>query len=94
MKKNKLAMGMSLTILIALLGGGLAHAKSTGRLNHTPMNDGDPGVSRNQRHKTPNSNRQAAALRLKAEYQHTKAQEIANDREEHVRGQNPKGGAK
>lgn len=100
MNKNKLVMRLSLTILIAFLGGGLAHAKSSGRLNDTAKTEqsiteeGDQIPSKNSRQKTPNSTRKAAALRLKAEYQQQKAVEIANDREEHVRGQNQQGGAK
>jgi hypothetical protein len=96
MKQNKFAMGLSLTILVALLGGsvGGAYAKDNERLTHTPMNDGEPGESHNQRHRTPNSTRKAAAVRLKAEFKQTKSEQIANDREEHVRGQDQKGGAK
>jgi hypothetical protein len=98
MKKNIVAMGLFLTILLALLGGSVGGAyakdKDNERLTHTPMNDGEPGQSRNQRHRTPNSTRKAAAMRLKAEFKQTKAEEIANDREEHVRGQDQKGDAK
>jgi hypothetical protein len=94
MKKNKFALGLSLTILVALLGGGLADAKTNRASEHTPMNDGEPGQSHNKRHKAPHYTRKSAAIRLKAEYQHTKAEEIAHDVSEHGQGKNKNGGAK
>ena len=76
MKKNKLAMGLSLTFLIAFWGGSLALAK--GVSSHTPMSDGNPIKTQNHRQKMPNSARKAAAARLRPVYQQ-KHQRHLND---------------
>ena len=83
MKTNKLAIGLGLTILVALGGGGLAYAKDTGTSNNTPVNDGEQMKSQNKRHKTPHSERVAAAHRLMGVNQAVRDDEIARDVSEH-----------
>jgi hypothetical protein len=63
MKKNKLAMGLSLTILVAFCGGGIAHA--VGAASQHPMSKVDTVQTKNSRQKTPHSGRKEAAKRLK-----------------------------
>jgi hypothetical protein len=63
MKKNKLAMGLSLTILVAIWGGGIAHA--AGAPSQNPTGNIDPIQTKNYRQNMPLSSRKAAAKRLK-----------------------------
>ena len=67
MKKNKLAKGLSLTILIALCGGGVVQAVQ-GAPSKNPAGVGDPIASQNPHYKgikAPHSSRKEAARRLK-----------------------------
>lgn len=98
MIKNKLAIGLSVAILSALWGGGFAHAKTTNTAKiakaspHSPMSEGEPVKSHNDRQKTPHSDKKAAAARLKVEFKQTKANEIAGDIDE--QGQKQQRGVK
>ena len=79
MKKNKLAMGLSLTILVALWGGGIAYA--AGAPSQNPAGVGDPIAAQNPHYKglkTPHSSRKAAAKRLKVAHQKQHQQELKN----------------
>ena len=93
MKKNKLARGLCLTILVAFCGGGVAHAAGTSSQN--PMSNGDPIQSHNSRHKTPHADRKAAAARLRVTTQTARADDMARQVSEHGRSHHGhNGGAK
>ena len=74
MKRNKLALGLSLTILVAFLGGGVANA--TGAPANKPSNIVDPVQSPNKRQQTRHSARKEAAKRLKLVHQQQHQQEL------------------
>lgn len=79
MKQNKLAMGLSLAILFALLGGGVALAKGGKTPSQTTANNGDPVQSHNQHNKglkSPHSARKQAAKRLKVVHQQEHQQKL------------------
>ena len=78
MKKNKLAMGLSLTILVALYGGGVAQAVQ-GNHSQNPAGVSDPIASQNLHNKgikSPHSSRKTAAKRLKVAHQQQHQQEL------------------
>jgi len=67
MKKINVAMGLSLTILVALYGGGVAQAVQ-GNHSQNPAGVSDPIASQNPNYKgikSPHSSRKEAAKRLK-----------------------------
>jgi hypothetical protein len=76
MKKNKLAMGLSLTILVALYGGGVAQA----------VPGGDQIPSHNQRQKMQLSVRKEAAKRLKKLHGQAREQHLQHEIENHGHG--------
>jgi hypothetical protein len=81
MKTNKLAMGLSLTILVALWGGGIAHAKGAATSPANPMSAGDPVQTQNPHNKglkSPHSARKEAAKRLRPAYQQEHQQKLQN----------------
>lgn len=77
MKKNKFVLGLSLTILVSLMGGGVAYAvKAT---SQKPAGVSDPIVGQNPHYKgikSPHSSRKAAAKRLKVAHQKQHQQEL------------------
>ena len=76
MKKNKLALGLSLTILVALWGE-VANAQCASSTN--PKCSGNPPVqTQNKRQKMHLSDRQAAAMRLKGVYVKQRQQKLLN----------------
>ena len=80
MKKNKLAKGLSLTILIALCGGGVAQAVQ-GAPSQNPAGVGNPIALQNPHYKglkSPHSSRKNAAKRLKVGYQQEHQQKLHN----------------
>jgi len=91
MKANKLALRLSLTILVALWGGG-AYAKNTPSQN--AMSTGDPIQTQNKRQKTLHSDRKAAAVRLKHANQIARANEIHRQGSKQNQGQKDNGGVK
>ncbi len=88
--KYKLAMKLSLTVLVVLWGAALAHAQGSGAVSKTPMQEGNPIQTQNQRQKIPNSDRKAAAARLKVKHQIDRAEKM----DKHVREHGRKGGSK
>jgi hypothetical protein len=95
MKRNKLAMGLSLAILFAFLGGGVALAKG-GNATQNPANNGDPVQSHNQHNKglkSPHSARKQAAKRLKVIHQKEHQQKLHGWAKAH-KGQGQAGGTK
>ncbi len=83
--RYKLAMKLSLTILIVFWGAELAHAQSAGTVSKTKtaMEEGNPIQSQNKRQKTPNSARKAAAARLKSVHQMVRAEKMAEEVSKH-----------
>lgn len=78
MKKNKLAMGLSLTILVALSGTGLVYAKGAATPSKPETGSSiDPIQSKNKRQITPHSDRKAAATHLKIAHEIDRAEEMA-----------------
>ena len=68
--KNKLAKGLSLTILVAICGSGIAQAVQ-GNHSQNPAGVSDPIASQNPHYKgikSPHSSRKDAAKRLKVGY--------------------------
>ena len=81
MKKNKLAIGLSLTILIALGMGNVAYAKSASTSSSNTKSVVDPIQTNNTQYKglkSPNSSRKDAAKRLKVDYQQEHQQKLQN----------------
>ncbi len=76
MKKNKLAIGLSLTILVALYGGGVAQA----------VTPGDQIPSHNQRQKMQHSVRKDAAKRLKKLHEQAREQHLQHQIKNHGKG--------
>jgi hypothetical protein len=76
MKKNKLTLGLSLTILVAFLGGGIAHA--TAGPSNKAANIVDPIQSQHKRLQTRHSARKEAAKRLKVVHQQQHQHELQN----------------
>lgn len=89
MKKNKFSMGLSLAILVAVQGAGLAHAQSVA-VTKAPMANGNPIQPNNKRQKIPHSVRKTAAVLLKKKYKIELTKKMA----EYVRVQGLKGGLK
>jgi hypothetical protein len=81
MKRNKLATGLFMTVLVAFAVGSLAHAKGPATQNQ--INIGDSIQTHNQRQKTPHSARKAAAARLKGVYETAVAEDTARQVKEH-----------
>jgi len=63
MKNNKWLVGLSLIIFSAIWGGGVANATSSNQMTKAVQIQ-----SQNKRHKMPQADRKAAALRLKQTY--------------------------
>ena len=98
--KNKLAKGLSLTILVALCGGGVAHAvqgtqsqnpAGGGNLPHagnssSATTGGDQIPSHNQRQKMQLSVRKEAAKRLKKLHEQAREQHLQHEIKSHGRG--------
>ena len=81
MKKNKLAIGLSLTILIALGMGNVAYAKSASISPSNTKSVVDPIQTNNTQYKglkSPHSSRKDAAKRLKVSYQQDHQQKLQN----------------
>jgi hypothetical protein len=79
MKRNKLAMGLSLTILVAFLGNGIVLAKGGVGSTHSQANQGDPVQTHNVQNKglkSPHSARKQAGKRLKLVYQQKHQQKL------------------
>ena len=96
MKKNKLAIGLGLTILVAVGGGGLANAADSAKHAKPDVTktqdqkdkEGDSAQTQNSRQETKHSQRKAAARRLKLNYEKTEAARIVQPAEsEHGNGQ-------
>jgi hypothetical protein len=86
MKQKKLAMGLSLAILFAFLGGGVALAKGSVTQSQNPTSNGDPVESHNTNNKglkSPHSARKQAAKRLKLVHQQEHQQKLQNWAKEH-----------
>lgn len=77
MKKHKLAMGLSLTILVAFSGSGAVHAKGAANPSKPATASVDPIQSQNKRALMPHSDRKAAATHLKVAHQNERAEEMA-----------------
>ncbi|MDD1621969.1 MAG: hypothetical protein LUQ11_10860 [Methylococcaceae bacterium] len=90
MKNKYLTIGLSLTILVAVMGADLAHAQGSGTVSKTPMEKGNPIQSQNKRQKTLHSVRKAAAARLKKKHKIERTEKMA----EYVREHGDKGGSK
>ena len=98
--KNKLAKGLSLTILVALCGGGVAQAvqgtqsqnpAGGGNLPHagnssSATKGGDQIPSHNQRQKMQLSVRKEAAKRLKNLHEQAREQHLQHEIKSHGRG--------
>jgi hypothetical protein len=85
MIKNKLVMGLSLTLLVAVGSGGLVQAKNAGGAHNV---DGDRIETQNSQYKglkSPHSSRKEAANRLKVHHQQRREQE-AQGREQEAHG--------
>jgi hypothetical protein len=81
MKKNKLAIGLSLTILIAVGMGNVAYAKSASTSSSNTKSVVDPIQTNNTQYKglkSPNSSRKEAAKRLKVDHQQEHQQKLQN----------------
>ena len=81
MKKNNLAIGLSLTILIALGIGNVAYAKSASTSPSNTKSVVDPIQTNNTQYKglkSPHSSRKDAAKRLKVGYQQKHQQKLQN----------------
>ena len=81
MKKNKLAIGLSLTILIALGMWNVAYAKSASTSPSNTKSVVDPIQTNNTQYKglkSPHSSRKDAAKRLKVGYQQEHQQKLQN----------------
>ena len=81
MKKNKLAIGLSLTILIALAMWNVAYAKSATTPPSNTKSVVDPIQTNNTQYKglkSPHSSRKDAAKRLKVDYQQDHQQKLQN----------------
>ena len=81
MKKNKLALGLCLTILVALGVGNVAHAKSAADSPANPISAGDPVQTHNPQNKglkSPHSARKQAAKRLRLGHQQKHQQKLQN----------------
>jgi hypothetical protein len=79
MKRNKLAMGLSLTILVAFLGNGIALAKGGEGSSHNQTNQGDPIQTNNTYNKglkSPHSARKQAGKRLRLIHQQAHQQKL------------------
>lgn len=86
MKRNKLAMGLSLAILFAFLGGSVALAKGGRTLSQNPTSNGDPVQSHNTHNKglkSPHSARKQAAKRLRVLHQQKHQQKLQKWAKEH-----------
>ena len=90
MKRNKLAMGLSLTVLVGLLGGGLAHAVSATSPAQNSKHVVDPVKTQNHRQNMQHSARKLAAAHLKTVYKAARAKEIAQYVSEHGQKRNSK----
>ena len=77
MKNTKLVTGLSLIIFSAILGMGLANAKSH-KSSNTEITNADQIQSQNKRHKMPHGNRKAAAVRLKQTHELQHQQKLLN----------------
>ena len=77
MKKNKFVMGLSLTIFVALCGGGVAHAKG-GTSTHDQKTNAEQIQSQNKRHKLPHVDRKAAAVRLRDTHEQQRQQKLVD----------------
>ena len=81
MKSNKLAIGLCLTILVALDGVNVVHAKGAATSPANPMSAGDPVQTHNPHNKglkSPHSARKEAAKRLRPAYQQKHQQKLQN----------------
>ena len=81
MKKNNLAIGLSLTILIAAGIGNVAYAKSASNSTSNTKSVVDPIQTNNTQYKglkSPHSSRKDAAKRLKVDYQQDHQQKLQN----------------
>ncbi|MEI7995363.1 MAG: hypothetical protein WCH01_10725 [Methylococcaceae bacterium] len=81
MKKNKLAIELSLTILIAVGMGNVAYAKSASTSPSNTKSVVDPIQTNNTQYKglkSPNSSRKEAAKRLKVDHQQEHQQKLQN----------------
>ncbi|NOT83529.1 MAG: hypothetical protein HOP02_01850 [Methylococcaceae bacterium] len=83
MQKNKLVIGLSLTILVGLWGGGLAYAESASSSSQNSKNNVDTVKTQNKRQNAQQSARKLAAAHLKAKYKAARANEIAQQVIEH-----------
>jgi hypothetical protein len=77
MKKNKFVRGLSLTIFVALCGGGVAYAESDTSTNDQITN-ADKIQSQNSRHKLPHVDRKAAAVRLRDAHELQRQQKLVD----------------
>jgi hypothetical protein len=87
MTKNKFVIGMSLTMLVALWGGGAAYAEDTS--TDKPETKAEQIQSQNTRHRMPHSERRAAAARLKVANQGARDNEMARQVREHGQPHQP-----
>ncbi len=78
---HKILSGIALSMLLVIMGIGVADAKST--VAKTGADKVDPVQTKNTRHKTPHADRKAAARHLKTEYQQERQAELQKKVREH-----------
>ena len=92
-KKNKLATCLAVTAVALLCAGGQVYAQNTPNQPNKNKNVGDsPVQSANQRHRTPHSERRAAAVRLRGHYIQAREQHMAEQIRTHGRHDKKVGG--